>query len=61
MKKTALLTMAVFTASIVGLGFTSPASAEGDCSFGHIKKTAQSSSQQVAQDQPQQTPKPSGS
>ncbi len=61
MKKTAFLFAALFAASVITLSFVSPASAEGDCAFGHGNKTAQSSAQEVAQTKPLQTPKPSGS
>ncbi len=58
MKTVSALAIAVFTVSVLGLGFAAPASAE--CSYNH-SKTAQSSAQQVAQGQIKQTPKPSGS
>ncbi|NQV99727.1 MAG: hypothetical protein HQ483_08520 [Rhodospirillales bacterium] len=61
MKKTAFLSATLFAASVIALSFSGPASAEGDCAFGHSLKTAQSSAQQVAQTKPLQTPKPSGS
>ena len=61
MKKISFLTAVAFAVSVFALGLATPASAEGDCSFGHSKKTAQSTAQEVAQGQIQQTPKPSGS
>lgn len=61
MKKLTFAFAALFGFSVLALGISTPASAEGNCSYGHGNKTAQSSSQQVAQTKPLQTPKPSGS
>lgn len=61
MKKLTFAFAALFSVSVLALGFSAPANADGNCAFGHGDKTAQSSSQQVAQTKPLQTPKPSGS
>lgn len=58
MKIVTALSATVFTAAVLSLGFAATASAE--CSGNHTK-TAQSSTQQVAQGQIKQAPKPSGS
>ena len=61
MKNLSYAIAAVFAVSLISLATSTPASAEGNCSYGHSKTTAQSSQQQVAQTKPLQTPKPSGS
>ncbi len=58
MKLAAYAFVALFSASILTLGWVAPANAEGNCTFGHSVKTAQSASQEVAQTKPLQTPKP---
>lgn len=60
MQKLAYAFVTAFAVSVLSLGFSAPASAEGGCSYGH-KVTAQSKAQEVAQTKPLQTPKPSGS
>jgi hypothetical protein len=56
MKILATFTGALFAASM--LLMASPASAGGDCPFGHTTKSVQSSSPTIAENPYPQTPKP---
>jgi len=53
-----VFTAALFTFSTLALTLSTQASADGDCTWGHSTKTAESNSQSIAETAAPQTPKP---